>query len=463
MAAALTAAKLGVEVTVIDEQRTPGGQIYRQPPPEFEVADWLSSSAYRAGKALLNEVGSARGIHWLSQASVRGLFKPETDGGRYRLAVSSPNGAEFIEASGVLLAPGCFDMPVAFPGWNLPGVMSAGGIQVFLKSQQFVPGREICFVGSHPLMLIVAEQVIAAGGRVKEVLFFQRASSALRLLGNPGLVFRHFDKLQQAAAAMRRLRTAGVRVCFGQAIVQAEGDDQLDKIVVGEVDHNGLIRSESRREIHCDRVGICYGFIASSELARQAGAKGEWDPDRGGWIAAHDPWMQSSLPGLYVAGEITGIGGAEVAEQEGRLAALGWAVQAGKISPAHAEEKSGSIRQRLQGLRQFANLLSVLSAPGQRFLGQLLDDQVTLCKCEEVTVGEFKAALNEHAHLQTANAAKLMTRAGMGLCQGRYCEHAVRRLLSEARPQGIEVGGFNARFPAKPTRINDLLRNKPSN
>lgn len=458
MAAALTAAKLGVDVTIIDEQRTPGGQVYRQPPPEFDVADWLSSKAYRPGKALLAQAGSAPKIRWLMAGSVTGVFKPDTEGGPYTLVVSRPDGVIDVQAGGVLLAPGCFDMPVAFPGWNLPGVMSAGGIQVFMKSQQYIPGQEICFVGSHPLQLIVADQVLEAGGQVKEVLFLQRQSDAARLFWSPNIVLRHFGKLRQAGSALLRLRRAGVKVRFGQTIVRAEGQEQLEKIIVGAVNQAGLLQSGGQREIQCDRVGVCFGFIAASELARQAGADGQWRPTRGGWIATHDPWMQSSLRGMFVAGEITGIGGAEVAEEEGRLAALGWALHSGRLTDTEAHRKAVSTRSRLRALQQFADFLSETSAPDDPFFEQLLDDQVTLCKCEEVTVGEVRAALADHTHLHSANAAKLFTRAGMGLCQGRYCEHAVRRLLGKLSPLGFGAGGFNARFPAKPARIDHLVR-----
>lgn len=456
MAAALTAANLGAQVTVIDDQRTPGGQVYRQPPPEFAVGDWLASPAYQPGKDLLKDVNQAGEIRWVSGACVTGLFRPEAEGGSYRVVVTQADRTMEVETKALLLAPGCYDMPVAFPGWNLPGVMSAGGIQVFLKSQQFIPGKQICFAGSHPLQLIVADQVLDAGGSVKELLFLQRPGAAMKLLGTPTTLWHQFGKLKQAADALLRLRRAGVKVSFGASILRAVGQTQLESIEVCPIDRTGRLRAAMSRKIQCDRLAVCFGFLASSELARQVDADCRWDAARGGWIVSHDEWHQSSLAGMYVAGEITGVAGAEVAQAEGHLAAMGWALNSRRVSSQVAHQAAASSRRSLARLRRFAQVLSDISAPGDLLLRQLLGDDVMLCKCEEVTAGEFRAALRAHKHVQTASAAKLLTRTGMGLCQGRYCQHMVRRLLAQGGSGGEAVGGFSARFPAKPIRIDQL-------
>jgi hypothetical protein len=183
-----------------------------------------------------------------------------------------------------------------------------------------------------------------------------------------------------------------------------------------------------------------------------------WDTKRGGWIARHDDWMCSSVPGLYVAGEITGIAGADVAADEGRLAAVGCALALGRIPVQRAMDLARPLRGRLRRLNRFAGMLSALSWPGAMLFEQLAGESATLCKCEEVTVGEFLHVLQQNPQVATANAAKLISRAGMGLCQGRYCQYAVTRLMAgRLNLPESEVGSFTARFPAKPIEIDDRI------
>ena len=465
MAAAEAALECGVDVTVIDEQRRPGGQIYRQPPPEFTVPNWLSASTYRAGKALLSRVAAHQQIRWRMQSTVAGLgssrmgsSSKSNDKGRFTMVVDGPHGTEQLSADAVLIAPGCYDLPVNFPGWNLPGVMAAGGIQAFVKSQQLIPGERFLFVGTHPLQLVVADQIVQAGGNVAGVYFAQKRSRAWDMMRTPLTALRSFDKLAQTAGTLWRLRRAGVPVVFGHTLVQANGEQALRSVTVAPIDSAGKLRREKAREIACDRLGVCFSFVASSELARQAGAECQWDAARGGWIARHDDWMRSTEPDLYVAGEITGVAGSEVAALEGRLAGVGCALGLGRIDEARANEFSASTRQALQRKQQFASMLSQLSWPGFPLLDQLASETVTLCKCEEITVGAVQNALQENPHITTASAAKLLSRVGMGLCQGRYCHFSLTRLM--AKQLGLtedRIGPFTCRFPAKPVVIDALI------
>lgn len=460
MAAAEVAIDCGLDVTVVDEQRAPGGQIYRQPPPEFKVSNWLSGRAYRKGKALLRRVSENRKAHWLMQSTVSGIMDSNVagTGGRFTLLVNGKSGARKLTADAVLIAPGCYDLPVIFPGWNLPGVMATGGIQAFVKSQQFVPGKRFLFVGSHPLQLVVADQVLQAGGEVAGVLFAQSYARVFELLKSPVVVLQNLDKFAQMTATLRRLHSAGVPIRFKQTLLQANGEECLRSVSTAPIGPDGIIRRDAATEIECDRLGVCFSFLASSELARQSGADCIWDAARGGWIARYNEWMCSSVPGIYVAGEITGVAGAEVAAAEGNLAGIGVAAALGKISASRALEISRALRSQLQRLHRFAGVLSELSWPGMALLDQLVSEPVTLCKCEEVTVGAVLNLLKENPHIATANSAKLLSRAGMGLCQGRYCHYALTRLM--ARQLGVpecEVGNFTARFPAKPVGISDLI------
>jgi hypothetical protein len=378
--------------------------------------------------------------------------------GRFTLLVNGITGTRTLMADEVLIAPGCYDLPVIFPGWNLPGVMATGGIQAFVKSQQFVPGKRFLFVGSHPLQLVVADQILQAGGEVAGVLFAQSYTRVFELLKSPAVLLQNPGKFAQMVATLRRLRSAGVPIRFRQTLLQANGEEYLRNVSTAPIGPDGVIRKDAATEIDCDRLGVCFSFLASAELARQCGADCTWDAARGGWIARHDEWMCSSVPGIYLAGEITGVAGAEVAAEEGRLAGIGCAVALGKISTSRARELSRAPRRQLRRLTRFASVLSKLSWPGMALLDQLVSEPETLCKCEEVTVGTFLNLLKENPHIATASSAKLLSRVGMGLCQGRYCHFALTRLMARhlGMPEG-EIGNFTSRFPARPVEISHLV------
>ena len=459
MSATESATELGLAVTVIDEQGAPGGQFLRQPPATFSVGRWLEGNAYTKGKNLLKRAQQSPHTHWLMNTTVAGILPGNPgDPHRFKVVVDSDKGSATLAAHSVLVAAGCYDLPVVFPGWNTPGVMAAGGVQAFIKSQQFVPGEKFVLAGSHPLQLIIADQIVQAGGAVAAVLFSQSRSRVLQLIRQPGVAWRHADKLIQTLGILRRLKQAGVPVRFNQTVTAAMGAARLDYVETAAVDAGGQLSSQAQEPIECDRLGVCFSFLTSAELPRQAGADCTWNARRGGWIVNHDEWMSSSIPGLFVAGETTGVAGSDVAMEEGKLAALGCALHGNRITAVDADALSRPIRRKLKHLNVFADALSRLSWPGDEFFDQLMTGESTLCKCEEISVAHLRQLLQQNPSVSTSSSAKLLSRAGMGLCQGRYCQYSLIRLLAQVRGiPAAEAGGFTARFPSKPLPISNLV------
>jgi len=459
MAAALTAVEHGLQVVVIDEQFQAGGQILRQPPAAIRVRDWLRDRVYRRPQQLLHRAQGDSRINWCWQTTVLGFLDNEDpDSAGHRLWLHGPEGVTEVSARSVLVAAGCHDLAVPFPGWNLPGVMAAGGLQALVKSQQIVPGRRFVFTGSHPLQLIVADQIQQAGGEVAAVLFVQPIGGMLAVLKRPLLMLRHLGKLMYIGKVMWRLRRAGVPVRFGSTVVAAQGEQQLTTVRVARL-RDGVFEAETAwEEIACDHLGVCYSFLVASELPRQVGAAVSWSADRGGWLVDVDDWQRTSVAGLYAAGETTGVAGADVAREEGELAALAVLQDQGVIDSARAVASATPIRRRLAGLQEFASVLAGTALPPWSVFEQLLDEDTTLCKCQGISVGQFSELLQQHNTIATANSAKLRSRTGMGLCQGRYCGYFVTRLLARhGDTSETEVGPFSARAPIKPVPIADIL------
>lgn len=457
LAAADVLAPFALDVTLIDEQPRAGGQIFRQPPGRFRVASWLPERIYRPGKALLARVSARDNLQWKFGTTVLGVLENRGQLA-YSLTLGGNGKVERLDAGQVLIASGCYDMPVHFPGSTLPGVMAAGGIQAFVKSQQLVPGERFVFVGTHPLQLIVAHQIHRAGGEVAEVVFAQSFARFIHSCASLD-VLSQAGKLGYIAGVLARLRAAGVSVRFGETIIAASGAESLEAVTLAPVRASGQINRDSRREVRCDRLGLCFGFLSSSELARQVGVRHRWLSDGGGWVSECDEWMGTNKPGVFVAGEIIGVAGVDAAMEAGRLAAFGLLRERGLLEAREAERVAEPVRRRLQRLQKFARRLRAMSDPGWPLLQQMLTADSIVCKCEEVTAEALADFLTKNPVVRGANAMKLGCRVGMGLCQGRYCNYYATQLLAQRSGLGpADVGSFTAQWPAKPVRIGSIVR-----
>jgi thioredoxin reductase len=449
-AAARATIAAGLTTALIDEQARPGGQILRQPPAGFGVDGWMTGRLYRPLRAMLAATEADPTLHWLGGTSVAGIW-PMIDG--FRLHLSGAAGGA-LRARQVLVATGCYDMPVALPGWTLPGVMSAGGVQTLLKAQQIVAGQRFVLFGSHPLQVVLAQQLVAAGADVAAVLFPQKLADMLRAalphlagsLTTPG-------PLLAAAGALAALKRGGVPVIH-DASVQHLGPDSEGQ-ALGFLDYN---HAGQTHRIVCDIAAECFGFLPQSDLPRQAGARVHWAEPAGGWATACDPWLRSSLPGLYIAGETSGVAGADIALVEGAMAGLAMSFDSGRLSPAQAHARHRKLAARHKRLSPFAALLRAVADP--RPWLPLPGDDTMICRCEDISAAALDAAIEQVAATgtPTASAIKQHCRIGMGLCQGRSCEHAlIRRLaMADDRAPGA-IPPFRTRFPVRPLPIDEIL------
>ncbi|MEP7247125.1 MAG: NAD(P)/FAD-dependent oxidoreductase [Gammaproteobacteria bacterium] len=466
LAAAQVLREQGLAVTLIDEQPRAGGQFLRQPPRGFTVSNWLPGKLYAPAKSVLHAVEGREGIDWRLSSTVLGImpvsqYRADARGASHELWIQGPSGAYVLRAGAILLATGCYERPLAFPGWTLPGVMGAGAIQGFLKSQQFVPGKRFVLAGSHPLQLVVADQLAGAGADVAAVVFTQPWQRALAVLLRPDVLLRYSRTFLETARIVARLRRARVPMLFGRTIVRAEGTDAVERVTVAALRAEGSIDHGHVQAIECDRLGLCHGFLTSSELARQAGAQVRWCEHEGGWVVDHDEWFESTAARIFVAGEITGVAGADAALEKGRIAAAGILQALGRIDKETARRLAQSARHSLASIAGFAAALRRLAQPPPGLALETLTPETILCRCERVTRGTFEQALRDHPHVQSADAAKLLTRVGMGLCQGRLCGDNAARLIATLRDTDVtEVGPFQVRAPVKPLLLGTIRRER---
>jgi hypothetical protein len=298
----------------------------------------------------------------------------------------------------------------------------------------------------------VANQIARAGGEVAAVVFAQPLRAFVGLLRRPLALLRQMPNLLLIGGVIAQLLARRVPLRFGRMPLRASGEASLEQVQLGSAGSGAPGES-----IRCDRLAICFGFLTNNDLLRQTAVQCSWSQAAGGWIAGHDSGMRSSVPGLYVAGETTGVGGANVARYEGELAALTAGVDAGRMSRREYQGACRELRRPLAAAREFAALLAEFAYPGDELLGRAMDDEAYLCKCEEVTVGSVKAALAANPDIGDLSALKLYTRCGMGHCQGRYCHFQSRLLLARERvADPVSLGGFTARFPGRPVTVAAL-------
>lgn len=460
LAAAVAAADSGLDVVVIDEQQRAGGQIFRQPPTEFLETRRSFASGYPWAGQLILDAESHSGIRWITGATAFGVLRDESEE-PLSVAVSVAGASQQIPARRVLVASGAYDLPVAFPGWTLPGVMMAGAVQGFIKSQRFLVAERLVLAGSHPLLLVVADQLVAAGADVAEVAFARGLPTMSEAWGALGAIPGHLGLLAETAAAVARLTRAGVRISTKTIVLAASGPERVSSVELARVDRDWCVVGPPRR-IETEALVLGYGFQPSTELARQLGCKLDWSSAKGGWVVRHDESMATTTPGIYVAGEPTGVAGAEQSRAEGTLAGLSIAED---LRPdALLRKRIVTATKDIRRARRFSSVVERMFEPKRKGLTALADSQTIVCRCELVTRENIDSLLEQNPYLDTVSATKLECRSGMGPCQGRYCEMTVAGLVSERRSRPIEqVGRFSAHVPVKPVPLSayaDLVSKK---
>ena len=453
MAAAIEAGRAGLACTLVDEGPRLGGQIYRQPPSSFRVRDARSLGRdYSRGETLRAELAAVGDrIEVRPGTSVVGLWERE-------VAWVAGERSGTIAAERMILATGAYDRPVPFPGWTLPGVMTAGGAQGLVKTMHVLPGRRALVAGTGPLLLVVANQLSKVGVEVVAVLDAGRPSWSPRALGK---VWRERGLLQDAYVYWRELRRAGIPLRFNQTVFAAHGEREIEAVTYGPVDPEtwSPIR-ERAQQAEVDLLVVGFGFVPNTELTELAGCRHEYVHDAGGWVPVRTALMETTVPGMFAAGDGAGVAGALVAVEEGRIAGVTAAEQAGKLRPAEADRRRAPSLERLRSLSRVREVLDEISRlrPG---LTELATPPTLACRCEEVSIAEVGAALEQGA--RDLQSVKLFTRLGMGLCQGRNC--APSMALHVARAVGCsprETGRINPRPPVKPVTVGALARMAPS-
>lgn len=437
MAAAIELSALNFSSLVVDEQPQPGGQF------------WRSSETVRSA-AVLAALGDDYGAGVTQVARFRACsadYLPETrmwnvEPG-FRVYMSRNGKAFSSEFRAVLLATGAQERPVPKLGWTLPGVMTLGAAQILLKSSAQIPDQPVWIAGSGPLTILYMRQLLALGGRIAGYLDTTPAGAAARVLPHLAGALRGHRDLRKGLRWLGELKAAGLRTYRGVSGLKALGDARLEAISFRTSDGSSHREEAAVLLLH-------EGIVPQVHATLVLDCEHEWRDSQGCLVPRINEWGMANIEGLYVAGDGAGIAGVAAAQARGRVAAHGIARQLGRPAPAASVAEARRELDRAVASRGFIDALY----PPPLDLDEI-SEEVIVCRCEEVTAGQIRAAAK--IHRGGPNQIKAYTRCGMGPCQGRQCGYTVNRILAKeyGRTRG-ETGFFRIRPPLKPVTLGEL-------
>ncbi|MFD2651121.1 FAD/NAD(P)-dependent oxidoreductase [Brucella rhizosphaerae] len=425
--------KAGHRPIVLDEGMRAGGQIYRRPP--FD-----DGRSYKARYG--SEAHKAEALHKAFDHLRDAVdYRPETlvwnisrDNGS-SLDLMSAGAHTQLPFSHLLLATGATDRVLPFSGWTKPGVYTLGASQTALKAQGCTIGERVVFMGSGPLLYLVAWQYHHAGAKVAAVLDTAPFSSKFHLAH----LALHAPRIVVLGAYYGlRLMLGGVPVHYNVRPEQVLGEGHVEGI--------RYQKAGRSREIECDALAYGFALRPETQLADLAGCEfGFEDRDRS-WLPVADTLGRTSQAGVYVAGDGAGIAGADAAEIRGQLAAIAMIRDIGGVTDTTFERR---LHGELDAIyRQRLILEKAFPFPHDWF--ETVGQDVTLCRCEEIKLSEACAIIRD-GKTSEINRLKALSRVGMGRCQGRMCSAAAAELLAAMQNKSpSEAGRIRAQAPVKP-------------
>jgi thioredoxin reductase len=454
MAAATTAAAWQASVLLIDAAESLGGNYYKPLPLSFSVSQMQQEDAKRFN-ALQEKVHtlSQTQVDILSNTQVWGIFQ-ESD---TSLAEKSPtytlhlNPSRVVEAKSLIIATGVYDRSIPFPGWTLPGVMTPGAVQMLIKKQGLLPGKRAVVAGIGPLQIAVAATLADAGVEIVALLDPGAATEGLSRI--PSAMWGQWAKMRELATYLSSLFKNRVPLSFRHNLFKAMGnlEDGVQQAVIGQVDADGFPIAGTENLLDVDLVCVAYGFMPSIALTLHLGCEHKFDSRIAAYIPCHNEHMRTSLNGVYVAGDITGAGGKTLAELQGKMAGISALETLNAIDSKQAELARAKLRSDITRENRFANWIwdrwSIKSG-----FWDMIDDETIVCRCEGVRATDIRQSCVDGA--RNLNGAKLRTRLGMGICQGRYCVTNASILMAQEVGCSVQdIGLQSVRPPIVPIQL----------
>lgn len=439
MGAAIAARRHGLSVLVLDEQASPGGQIWRSvETAASERRDEILGSTYTEGRPVARAF-RACGADYETGCQVWQIAPG------FRVYVTRGGKAHAYDASAVILATGAQERPVPFPGWTLPGVLTVGAAQILLKTSSQIPDGPLWVAASGPLPLLYLTQLVRAGGRVAGYLDTTPPGRWKAALPHLPAAMRSMGDLLKGLKWQVMLRRSGVPVVHGVTDIAAFGSERLESVRYRTAD--GV-----EATVDAGTLLVHEGVVPSVHAPVSLGCAMEWSDQQECFAPKLDQWGETSVCDLFVAGDGAGIAGAKAAELRGELAALGVVLKL-RDAGADVEREAAPIRRRLRKELAIRPFLDEFFRPRPQVMAPA--DDAIVCRCEEIDAGRIRALARSGR--PGPNQIKTATRVGMGPCQGRQCGSVINRIVAAEQGRSpADVGLLHVRPPLKPVTIAEL-------
>lgn len=436
--AARQVASAGLDVTLLDENVVPGGQITRQRLPSAEQGEDSVERLFDLGPS----------VRFLGGTTCVGFRH-----GKEEALLAKEGAITVVRPRAVVVAVGALERSRPVPGWTLPGVMTAGAAQTMLKGSGRFPFRRAVVAGSGPLLLAAATQLLRAGVSVPAIVEANRPRIR-HAREVPGLL-RGGGVFLDGLRYMSTIALRGVPVFMGWGVRRVVGVSRVEGVEIGPLGPDWAPRNArgDDRTLECDAVLMSFGFTSSTDLLGLLGARLEQDDAQRSWKPWRSETFETSIAGLWAVGDCAGVEGAEVSALEGTIAGLSIVE---RLSGSPARDAGSFRRQRkLKRLRAFERAVNAVWKYQPGATGWA-DGGTTICRCEGATLADLEAAIGDGA--TSLHAIKLRTRAGMGRCQGRTCTPLVNDLLIKTRSSPGPIPAPSIRFPVRPVSAGTLAR-----
>lgn len=437
MASAKVASKYGISITIIDEQSRAGGQIYRNVGKSNARMKDILGDEYAEGLELSKSL-EIENVKCYFGATVIDVDDSPSVIFRYNTKLYR------LQSRHLLIATGAIERPMPVPGWNLPGVMTVGAIQILIKSGRIVP-KDSVLVGSGPLIYLTAVQLIRSGNPPQALIETQNRSNYLSALVHIVGAIRNWRQISKGLSYINIIREAGVKRYTGSSAITINGTSGVESI--------SFKSNSSQHEIELEEVFIHHGLVPSIQISKLLKLKHRWHSLQRCFSPQVDSYGVSSSDTISIAGDGAGISGAIVANLSGQICAWYILNRLGHINKDVLDDKCDNLinkRSKEESLRPF---LDTLYAPLKEFI--VPDDETIVCRCEGLKASDIRDCLSmgyiDPDHVKSKN------RCGMGLCQGRYCATTVTEIISsELNKHPSKVGCFNIRAPIKPVTLKEI-------
>lgn len=434
LAAAVAARSCGLDVSLLDEQAQPGGQLFRnvenpRTQPMFERKELAT------GLDLVKKFREC-GATYHPKCTVWGL-EPN------KVYCTIDGKADSCTASNIIIAPGAMERPVPFPGWTLPGVMGAGAADILLRSGVRLDSP-VVLAGNGPLLLALACHLIDAGVRIAAWLDtgnWKRRLPGFAAMPAGVLDMPYLTKGMKMALKILRKR---IPMYYNVKNIRALGTEQVERV--------SFTAKGKEHTIAAALLLRHEGIIPRTQIAHSMGIEPAWDKVQRCWYIPTNECGETSIPGVYVAGDSAYVDGGDASILKGTLAGIDVARRMHVISDEEAAYRSAEARRALRKLRTARNFLRYVFAPNPEIFD--IPDDTLVCRCESVSAGKIRDAVKQ-GFLEVSEI-KRVTRCGMGHCQGRMCGPALAEIAAAA--QGLtpdQVGILRARQPFRPVSLKE--------